>query len=313
MKLSRAISAILLVGMAVVPFACLTESPSEASSVVQAFRSDLLLRTGIVNPDFDQIRLLNHNVVMHYTASKNEDLWSICKTYKLDAYTIRSSNDLDVQVIKMGTELRIPSQKGMLYEVSSPENLRTISRGYERGKRLGNAYELEILQANKFPQPNMKDPNFAFQPGTVLFLPQAWKPTGLQLPFMDMHFRQTSRYGSRHHPVTGETRMHRGLDLAKPYGSPVLTSREGVVTYAGWQGGYGNLVEIRHEIKRKSGTRVLYTRYGHLSKILVREGQRVHLYQLIGRVGSTGISTGPHLHFEVRDENGASNNPRKFL
>src|SRR5471032_2422346 len=105
--------------------------------------------------------------------------------------------------------------------------------------------------------PDFKLKDYPFDAGTRLFLPDAWKPTGLQLPFMDMHFRQTSAFGMRRHPILGITRAHKGLDLAKPYGSPVLTSREGVVMFAGWSGGYGNMIEIRHVIKSKTGTLVL--------------------------------------------------------
>jgi murein DD-endopeptidase MepM/ murein hydrolase activator NlpD len=97
----------------------------------------------------------------------------------------------------------------------------------------------------------------------------------------------------------GVTRAHRGYDIPKPYGTPVYAPRAGVVVFTGWLGGYGNMIKIRHVIKK--GT--YYTIYGHLSKILVHEGQHVAIYQKIGLVGSTGLSTGPHLHFEVRDAN----------
>jgi murein DD-endopeptidase MepM/ murein hydrolase activator NlpD len=110
----------------------------------------------------------------------------------------------------------------------------------------------------------------------------------------------------RRHPVLGITRPHKGLDLAMPYGTHVKASRGGVVTFAGWMGGYGNMVEVRHVLKNGH---IRYTRYGHLSMIRVHEGQHVAYQQWIGNVGSTGISTGPHLHYEIRDENGEAQNP----
>ena len=296
------------------PLSYFLQGRSATNAAPATFRSELLLTNQPSAPLFDQIHKLNIPVIATYVVRGREDLWSLHKRYNLDQFTIRSSNDLDLSTFADGTVLKIPSQMGTLYEVQKPENLHTISQGYSRGKKLGVAYEQEILEANGYPVPDLKDPAHPFVPGTSLFLPLAFKPTGLQLPIgKDIPYRKTSGFGMRHHPVLGITRKHQGFDYAQPYGSPVLTSRPGVVTFAGWMGGYGQMIEIRHVIKHKSGRRVLFTRYGHLSKILVHEGQQVKLYQLIGKVGSTGISTGPHLHFEVRDENGNPISPQNFL
>jgi murein DD-endopeptidase MepM/ murein hydrolase activator NlpD len=303
----------MLAAMMLVPFTYFFQATSEAAAVPAAFNADLLLTLQPAAPLFDQIHKLERPVIAIYFVKGREDLWSLCRRFHVDQFSIRSSNDLDVAVFEDGTALKIPSQKGTLYQVDKPENLQSISQGYARGKTLGVTYEREILEANGFPAPDVKDPAHPFEAGTTLFLPLAYKPTGLQLPFRDLHYRITSGFGMRHHPVLGINRRHDGFDLAKPYGSPVLTSREGVVTYAGWMGGYGNMIEVKHVIKHRDKTRILYTRYGHLSEILVHEGQHLRLYQLIGRVGSTGISTGPHLHFEVRDENGHPISPLNFL
>ena len=111
----------------------------------------------------------------------------------------------------------------------------------------------------------------------------------------------TSRFGTRGAPVSGASRYHPGLDLAAPYGSAVVARSPGLVVAAGWAGGYGNCVVIDH-----GGG--LQTRYGHLSRIVVRAGQHVEPGALLGAVGSTGLSTGPHLHYEVRI-NGAAIDP----
>ena len=102
-------------------------------------------------------------------------------------------------------------------------------------------------------------------------------------------------------PFLGTARAHRGLDFAAPYGSPVVTTSAGIVARAGWMGGYGNCVIVDHG----GGVE---TRYGHLSAITVAPGQQVSQGALLGYVGSTGRSTGPHLHYEVRI-NGAAVNP----
>jgi murein DD-endopeptidase MepM/ murein hydrolase activator NlpD len=119
--------------------------------------------------------------------------------------------------------------------------------------------------------------------------------------------RQSSGFGMRFHPVLGYSRMHQGVDFAAPTGTPILASAAGTVVMAGWGGGYGNVVILDHG----KGMR---TRYAHMSKVGVRNGQRVAQGQLIGRVGSTGLSTGPHLHYEVW-QNGRPVNPRaaKFM
>lgn len=112
-------------------------------------------------------------------------------------------------------------------------------------------------------------------------------------------------YGWRSDPFDGSREFHRGLDIVVPHGTPVRASADGLVTVAGRQAGYGKVVHLSHG----SG---LSTRYGHLSEILVRPGQRVKQGDVVGRVGSTGRSTGPHLHYEVLRA-GRQVNPRKYL
>ncbi|PZO40812.1 MAG: hypothetical protein DCF19_10905 [Pseudanabaena frigida] len=102
-------------------------------------------------------------------------------------------------------------------------------------------------------------------------------------------------------------RVHQGIDIAAPIGTPVLAAATGVVDYAGWSdGGYGNMIDIRHP----DGT---ITRYGHLNEIFVKEGQSVGQGQSIAAMGSTGFSTGPHLHFEIRPNGGSAIDPMAFL
>ena len=107
--------------------------------------------------------------------------------------------------------------------------------------------------------------------------------------------RVSSGYGMRFHPVTGQQKAHLGVDYAAPTGTPVRTVGDGVVTFAGVQRGYGNVIEVQHRNQQS-------TLYAHLSRIDVRKGQKISQGERIGAVGSTGVSTGPHLHFEFRDK-----------
>jgi murein DD-endopeptidase MepM/ murein hydrolase activator NlpD len=115
----------------------------------------------------------------------------------------------------------------------------------------------------------------------------------------------TSGFGMRVHPLSGGARLHAGIDLGAPAGTPIRAAAGGTVVVAGVMGGYGTTVDIRHA----DGTT---TRYAHQSRLLVRSGQQVAAGQVIGLVGSTGASTGPHLHFEVRTPAGPVD-PRTWL
>ena len=115
------------------------------------------------------------------------------------------------------------------------------------------------------------------------------RAAGLAMPVAG---RLTSGFGMRFHPILGYSRMHQGLDLAAPWGVPIRAAASGTVSFAGWHGGHGNMVQLAHG----GGTG---TGYAHMSRIAVSPGEQVVQGQVIGFVGSTGLSTGPHLHFEA--------------
>ncbi|MET0401520.1 MAG: peptidoglycan DD-metalloendopeptidase family protein [Cystobacter sp.] len=115
----------------------------------------------------------------------------------------------------------------------------------------------------------------------------------------------TSDFGQRLDPYTAERVGHAGMDIAAQHGKPVAAPSDGTVVFAGLEGGYGNVIVIDHGYGIK-------TRFGHLSKVLVKAGDRVKRGAQIANVGNTGRSTGPHLHYEVR-VNGIPQNPRKFI
>lgn len=106
--------------------------------------------------------------------------------------------------------------------------------------------------------------------------------------------RLTSGFGSRNHPILGYSAVHKGVDFGAPAGTPIQAAGDGVVEQSGWNGSYGNYIRIRHNTEFASA-------YAHMSRIAInlRAGQRVRQGQIIGYVGTTGRSTGPHLHYEI--------------
>ncbi|GAA4761180.1 hypothetical protein GCM10023219_01320 [Stakelama sediminis] len=142
---------------------------------------------------------------------------------------------------------------------------------------------------------------------------QAWKKLDsleqavISIPSSEpvKHVTFSSNFGVRTDPFTGTKALHPGVDIPGAVGTPVYATADGMVDRAGRAGGYGNMVEINHG-------RGIETRYGHLSKVLVKDHTRVHRGELIGLMGSTGRSTGPHLHYEVRID-GHAVNPKPYL
>nr|WP_134076927.1 M23 family metallopeptidase [Rhodovulum visakhapatnamense] len=129
-----------------------------------------------------------------------------------------------------------------------------------------------------------------------------------KLPFaqpVKAGYRLTSPFGVREHPTLGGRRMHEGVDMASAYGTPIHATADGVVVRAQWMSGYGRMVEIRHEFG-------IVTRYAHMSKIRVEAGQRVSRGDRIGDMGSSGRSTGTHVHYEVRVD-GKPVNPMTYI
>jgi len=122
---------------------------------------------------------------------------------------------------------------------------------------------------------------------------------------LNTRYRLTSGFGYRNDPINGSGRRHEGQDMAGDYGAPILATADGTVIFAGWEGGYGRLVKIRHAFG-------IETRYGHLSEIKVEVGQKVSRGDRIGDMGNSGRSTGTHLHYEVL-LSGTPVNPMTFI
>jgi len=227
-----------------------------------------------------------------HKVKQGETLESIAKQYKLTPATIMglNSNARD-GIVEVGQNLSIPPFNGVSYQLSNEDTYRAIATKYN--VRADVLFERNACQNR---------PKVVFVPGGV------WKPNPIIAKILPFANRETiilqsggyplpyavpvtSNYGWRVNPVTQEWSFHSGIDLGAPMGTPVLATKAGKVEFAGWSGGYGNLIELAHDS--------FGTRYAHLDRIDVNAGQRVVKGQQIGIVGSTGRSTGPHLHFEI--------------
>ena len=213
--------------------------------------------------------------VLTHEVAAGETLWGIARASGLRAETLASANHLSLDsVLHPGQALVIPSQDGPV-----------PTAGARQARLRGPAI------------PAAGRPKLTFQNAPLLG--GSWP---LAQPSEGMI---TSPFGWRIHPIFGTREFHTGLDIANRAGTPVRAAESGMVRFVGWMGGYGRLVVVTH-------ANGLETSYSHLSAMLVALGQRVARGQVLGRMGSTGWSTGPHLLFEVR-RNGVAVDPTPFL
>jgi murein DD-endopeptidase MepM/ murein hydrolase activator NlpD len=233
--------------------------------------------------------------VYQYTPAEGEDIFSIAARCAIPYAALASLNRLSHPVmLESGAPLLLPSGPG-LYIPSEPASdlERLLASARFEGRESGAA----LLR--------IADRDFYFFPGAD-FSPTErafFLNAGFRFPLRN--FTLTSGYGPRSNPFTGNVRLHAGLDLAAPAGTGVFAAADGLVTEIGEDPVYGLYIVIRHSENWAS-------LYGHLQKAETTLRSAVRSGSLIGRVGSSGQSTGPHLHFELR-RNGQAQNPGKFL
>lgn len=217
-----------------------------------------------------------------------ETLWSIARLYGVDVDTVTGANPqlTNANQLSIGQNIKILSQKGILHEVYRGETLWEISRIY-------NVSIEDLVKANNLSSEGI------IRAGDSLFIPGA-SPLARPVRYMWPVDGPISSYFG---PRWG--RVHEGIDIVVPTGTSVRATRSGRVTVSGWVGAYGYVVYIDHGDGISS-------RYAHNSRLLVRPGDYVTQGQVIALSGSTGQSTGPHVHFEIR-ERGQAQNPLNYL
>jgi murein DD-endopeptidase MepM/ murein hydrolase activator NlpD len=233
-----------------------------------------------------------------YTMVRGDTIGEIAMNYGLSQDTLISLNNVrNTRLLQIGQVLKIPNQDGILYQVRAGDNLEKIAERYQvEAASIRTANELFSARINA---------------GTSLFIP------GARLNYVDLQEINgdlfawpirgyiTSRYGYRANPFGGPRQFHSGLDIGASMGAPVRAAMAGRVTTVSYNEVLGQYIVISHHSNYRS-------LYGHLSYVRVKPGALVRTGDRIGDVGSTGLSTGPHLHFTVY-KNGVTTNPAALM
>lgn len=236
-----------------------------------------------------------------YKVKSGDTISSIAKNFGLgNISTLIAVNGINnVRTLRAGQTLRIPNQDGITYSVQKGDSLNSLSVKFSVSVE-------EILDANDLSSRTLSIGQELFIPGARMDSVSLRRAMGELFMYpIASGWRLTSHFGRRADPFTGVASNHTGIDMACPTGTPIRAAMSGKVVYVGWSNIFGNYAIINHD----GGYQTLY---GHMSKTLCKSGQFVSQGTQIGLVGSTGYSTGPHLHFTVY-KNGSLVDPLSLL
>ncbi|MGO8694775.1 MAG: M23 family metallopeptidase [Rectinemataceae bacterium] len=237
--------------------------------------------------------------IYSYTAPAETDFFSLASALSLPYDSLATLNRLqDAASIPKGRTILVPSIPGIFVSLSPENDLEYLVKSLRVEDR-GPHYRVRVSA-------NGRGEDFMFFPGSTFLASERsfFLVAGFRFPLPKGVI--SSGFGMRTDPFNRHViRFHPGIDIAAPLGTPIFAARGGRVISAEWSDAYGNYVLVLHD----NGWESLY---GHMSKILVSHGQIVETGEVLGRVGSTGISTGPHLHFEIR-RHGVAENPLDLL
>ena len=264
------------------------EMSSEASEVSDSAKSGL--------------RTATEGYITH-TVKRGETLSKVAKMYDMTVSQLVLYNGImNPDHIYPGYQLQIAFSKTFEHLVKGQETLWSISRLY--GVSVDKIRTLNNLSGNglRKDQTLKIEVEDLSEAGLQRFIKARKRKSRFMWP---LEGRLTDRYGWRIHPLTRKKNFHKGIDIAAPKGAKIAAADDGKVIFAGKSGGYGNLVVVKHA----SGYE---TRYAHCSRVNVKVGERVKVGDTVAEVGSTGMSTGFHLHFEIR-KNGKIIDPHEYL
>ena len=226
-----------------------------------------------------------------HTMRKGESYWDVTRRYKISIETIIAANPfLTSLTAAEGITIVVPHGDGILMACDS------LTDAWRMSRRIGRHYQMTGKNTpHLFEIFSMDDIRFVFFKNAtpVMVNDSLEKLYSIRRKFKKpVRGFYTSLYGDRVDPIYHGMRFHNGIDINARYGTPILPIRRGIVNFCGWRDGYGYTIMIQHDEGYES-------LYGHCSKILVKKGQLVEEDTIIGKIGSTGRSTGPHLHFTL--------------
>lgn len=246
-----------------------------------------------------------------YTVQQGDTLTIIAINHGVSLNDLRIANNIDGSMIHPGDELIIPGENGSLTGQGGGESeIVKITHNVKSGEALSTIASKHNTDVATIREYNNISGDL-IRAGDQLVIPILRNSNTTQVSNSRTIFnwpvdgRITSGYGNRRHPVSGRNDFHSGVDLAAPYGTAIRAAASGRVSFVGWMGGYGRVVIVDHG----NGYETLYA---HNSQILVSDGQRVNNGAAIARIGTSGVATGPHVHFEIHS-NGNHQNPMNFL
>ena len=286
-------------GEAAMPVTAQAQGPQTGmggGSYVENAASESPLGSGELEPEsFSKPRMVLYST---YAIQSGDIIGDLAANFGLNEDTLISVNGIkNTRLIQIGQMLRVPNQDGIMYTVRRGDTLEGIAEKHKS--------DIEAIQhANELFSDKVLAGSSLFLPGAQLDWVERQEING-DLFIWPVSGYITSSYGYRRWPFGGGRQFHSGIDIGGRTGTPVRAAMSGRVSSVGWDNVLGNYVAITHH----SGYR---TMYGHLSVVRVRSGAYVGTGERIGDVGSTGLSTGPHLHFTVY-KNGVTVNPRNLL
>ena len=271
-------------------------SPDRITIQADVDEEDDLELSGIPEPEeLSRPRMLTFS---SYKVEKGDIIGNIAIMTGLNEDTLISVNDIkNTRLLQIGQVLKIPNQDGIYYTVGTGDTLENIAEKY-------NITASHISTVNELFSDSIKANSTLFIPGAKMDWVNRQEING-DLFIWPVTGYITSGYGYRTSPFTNTRQFHSGLDIGAPQGAPIRAAMSGRVSQVGYDDSFGNYVIVTHH----SGYRTLYA---HMSVVRVRAGAFVGTGERIGDVGSTGLSTGPHLHFTVY-KNGVTVNPRVLM
>ena len=252
--------------------------------------------------------------ITSYVVVAGDSLWSIANAQNLEVDTLVGSNSFkNSSILHPGVVLRIPNQDGIFYQIKNGDKIENIAKRYQVGlekiRKANPTVDLVALKAgNEIFLPSARPEAIAeAQPkksaqGSAGATQNQKSSRVFRWPVMG---KINSGFGWRRHPILKRRDFHTGIDIKAPTGTLIRSAGDGRVAYSGWMGGYGKVVVVEHS----KGVKTLYA---HCSSLLVAQGAKVSSGQNVARVGTTGRTTGAHLHFEVRNGNSPTN-PLSYL